>query len=130
LAAIFTLDIAVIGLLIGAIAAAASWRVPRGMNLLKGRSRCPKCDTPLRRRDIVPVLSWFALRGRCHTCRAPVSARYPTIESGFGIAGGLVGAGLVGSWMAGVIVLVLGGLLLWAIQHTAAAVRVQGMAKS
>ena len=44
------------------------------------RSRCPSCGTQLRAVDNIPVVSWLALRGRCHHCGAPVSARYPLVE--------------------------------------------------
>ncbi len=119
---LFTLDLAIIGLLLGAIAAAASWRLPRGLNLLRGRSRCPRCDEPLRRRDIVPVLSWFLLGARCRNCRLPVSARYPLIETCCGIAGGVLGAGLSGSWIGLAVVLVGGAALLLAIRRRWASV--------
>jgi leader peptidase (prepilin peptidase)/N-methyltransferase len=120
--ALFTLDTAVIGLLIGAIVAAGAWRMPRGINLLKGRSRCPTCGGAIRRRDIVPVVSWFILGGRCRSCRMAIPPRYPRIETMFGIGGGLVGAGLTGSWIAATIVLVAGGVVFILIRRRAAAV--------
>ena len=56
-------------------------RVPRGESLIAPPSHCPSCDTPIRPRDNVPVLSWLLLRGRCRTCAAPISRRYPLIEA-------------------------------------------------
>jgi leader peptidase (prepilin peptidase)/N-methyltransferase len=44
------------------------------------RSACPACKTPIKPIHNVPVVSWLALRGRCAACRAPISARYPTVE--------------------------------------------------
>jgi leader peptidase (prepilin peptidase) / N-methyltransferase len=55
-------------------------RLPRGESLLHPRSRCPSCDTQLRNRDNVPLLSWLLLRGRCHACGVAISARYPAVE--------------------------------------------------
>jgi len=49
-------------------------------NLVKPESRCPSCGTAIRAWQNVPVVSWLALRGRCAACRAPISARYPTVE--------------------------------------------------
>ncbi len=45
-----------------------------------GRSACPRCRTEILARDNIPILGWLLLRGRCRTCRAPISARYPTVE--------------------------------------------------
>ncbi|MEZ9230608.1 A24 family peptidase [Vibrio amylolyticus] len=44
------------------------------------RSTCPKCDTQLRLIDNIPVISWLMLKGRCHQCANPISARYPLVE--------------------------------------------------
>lgn len=49
-------------------------------DLVMPRSHCPSCHTPLRARDLVPVLSWLALRGRCAACGVSISARYPLVE--------------------------------------------------
>ncbi|HEY7007944.1 MAG TPA: prepilin peptidase [Jatrophihabitantaceae bacterium] len=71
---------AVGGLIVGSFLNVVAYRLPRGESLLKPRSRCPHCDTQLRAVDNIPVVSWVALRGRCHHCGAPVSARYPLVE--------------------------------------------------
>jgi len=49
-------------------------------NLLMPRSHCPACSRTLRIRDLIPVASWLALRGRCAACEAPISVRYPIVE--------------------------------------------------
>jgi leader peptidase (prepilin peptidase) / N-methyltransferase len=54
---------------------------PQRYNLLVPRSHCPKCKTPLRAIDNIPVASWLALRGKCAHCAAPISARYPIVEA-------------------------------------------------
>lgn len=43
-------------------------------------SSCPKCASPIRWYQNVPVLSWLVLRGKCGTCQNPISSRYPFIE--------------------------------------------------
>jgi len=53
---------------------------PEPFNLMVPRSRCPHCGHQIRWYENVPVLSYLALRGRCASCSAPISARYPTIE--------------------------------------------------
>ncbi len=54
---------------------------PQGkFSLSLPRSTCPKCQTPLRLIDNIPIISWLMLKGQCHHCHAPISARYPLIE--------------------------------------------------
>lgn len=55
-------------------------RVPSKQSVVAPRSHCPNCATPLGALDLVPVLSWVVLRGRCRHCAAPISARYPIVE--------------------------------------------------
>jgi leader peptidase (prepilin peptidase)/N-methyltransferase len=72
----------VLGLLIGSFLNVVIWRVPRGESVVRPPSHCPRCETRLAARDNVPVLSWLVLRGRCRSCRGPISARYPLVEAG------------------------------------------------
>ena len=69
-----------LGLFIGSFLNVVIWRVPRGESVVQPPSHCPSCDRELGVVDLVPVLSWVALRGRCRTCKASVSARYPLVE--------------------------------------------------
>lgn len=62
------------------------YRVPKGISFVTGRSMCPGCGKNLRGIDMVPVLNWFYLRGKCHFCKARISVRYPLIET---LGGGL-----------------------------------------
>ncbi|MEF1170889.1 A24 family peptidase [Vibrio sinaloensis] len=60
---------------------------PKGTyNLSVPRSTCPKCHSPIRIIDNIPVVSWLLLRGKCRQCDNPISARYPLIEL---LSGGL-----------------------------------------
>jgi leader peptidase (prepilin peptidase) / N-methyltransferase len=74
--------IGLFGLAIGSFLNVVIWRVPRGESVLRPPSHCPSCDTPIAHRDNVPVLSWLLLRGRCRTCGASISIRYPLVEMG------------------------------------------------
>ncbi|MEK7512961.1 MAG: prepilin peptidase [Patescibacteria group bacterium] len=56
---------------------------------LRGRSRCPSCGTTLRWFELIPLLSFLALRGRCRSCGARISLQYPLIELLSGCAVGL-----------------------------------------
>ena len=50
------------------------------LNLVVPRSRCQSCGHQLRAHENIPVLSYLLLRGRCSSCAAPISARYPMVE--------------------------------------------------
>jgi leader peptidase (prepilin peptidase) / N-methyltransferase len=73
--------VALAGMLIGSFLNVVAWRLPRGESLVRPRSRCPRCETPIRPYDNVPILSWLLLRGRCRTCGVGISARYPAVEA-------------------------------------------------
>lgn len=62
------------------------YRLPRKISFVKGRSHCPSCGAELKWYDMVPVLNWFYLRGKCRVCKAPISFRYPAVE---GLGGAL-----------------------------------------
>jgi leader peptidase (prepilin peptidase) / N-methyltransferase len=49
-------------------------------NLLTPRSRCPHCGHAITWYENIPILSYLALRGRCSSCKAGISARYPLVE--------------------------------------------------
>ncbi|MDR3608026.1 MAG: prepilin peptidase [Oligoflexia bacterium] len=69
-----------LGLIIGSFLNVVICRLPDGGSILKPASRCPSCLVPIRWYDNIPLLSWCALRGKCRSCRAPISVRYPLIE--------------------------------------------------
>jgi leader peptidase (prepilin peptidase)/N-methyltransferase len=81
---------AVMGAVFGSFLNVVAYRLPRGESLSRPRSRCPGCATPIRPYDNVPVVSWLLLRGRCRSCRAPISPRYPLVEAGTGALCALV----------------------------------------
>ena len=72
---------AVLGLAVGSFLNVVIWRVPRQESVVSPRSRCTRCGTELGARDNVPILSWLILRGRCRTCGASISSRYPLVEA-------------------------------------------------
>jgi len=68
------------GLIVGSFVGLVSLRLPRGEDVVRGRSRCAGCDRPLPPWRLVPLLSYLASRGRCAACRAPIPPRYPLLE--------------------------------------------------
>ena len=49
-------------------------------NLVKPNSTCPTCKAPIKAWQNIPVLSWLLLKGRCASCKTPISVRYPIVE--------------------------------------------------
>jgi prepilin signal peptidase PulO-like enzyme (type II secretory pathway) len=49
-------------------------------SILSGRSMCPHCHHTLGLQDLIPVLSWLSLRGKCRYCGKPISRQYPVVE--------------------------------------------------
>ena len=78
--AAFVILVALLGLLIGSFLNVVIHRVPAGLSVVRPRSRCPGCETEIRSRDNIPVISWLILRGRCRDCGEPISIRYPAVE--------------------------------------------------
>ena len=72
----------VMGAVFGSFLNVVTYRLPRRESLVKPRSRCPACGTPIRPYDNVPILSWILLRGHCRNCKARISPRYPLVEAG------------------------------------------------
>ena len=75
-----------VGLFVGSFLNVVIYRTPLGLSVATPRSFCPTCDRQLPWWENVPVVSWVALRGRCHTCHLPISARYPLVESTTAVA--------------------------------------------
>lgn len=119
----FILAAAVLGLAIGSFLNVVIHRLPRMMenewrtqcaelegrelsdtgryNLLAPRSRCPSCETPIRARDNIPVLSWLLLGGKCAACKATISPRYPIVEALTACLSALVAWKFGFGWTAG-----------------------------
>ena len=57
------------------------WRAPRGESIVSPPSHCPKCNSPIKWYQNIPILSWLALRGKCANCKAPISPRYIFVEA-------------------------------------------------
>lgn len=74
----------VLGVVLGSFWTVVIHRWPEERSLAVPRSHCGGCGRTLSAPDLVPLLSWIALRGRCRGCRARVSAVYPLIEAASG----------------------------------------------
>ncbi len=68
------------GLAVGSFLNAFLWRLEKGESVFHGRSYCPKCSHTLSWPDLIPLLSFAFLGGRCRYCKQSISWRYPLVE--------------------------------------------------
>ena len=76
---------AVLGLCMGSFLNCLAWRIVHGESALKGRSHCDVCGHVRGPRDLVPVVSYLASKGKCRYCGARLSARHLLAELATGI---------------------------------------------
>jgi leader peptidase (prepilin peptidase) / N-methyltransferase len=68
------------GIVVGSFLNVCISRIPEGLSIVAPSSRCPRCLTPIKPYDNVPILGWLWLRGKCRSCALPISPMYPLIE--------------------------------------------------
>ena len=78
------LAVSLIGLAAGSFINALVWRLQQNkraeLTIWRGRSMCPKCRHLLSPIDLIPVLSWLFLGGKCRYCKKNISVHYPIVE--------------------------------------------------
>ncbi|MBW3569139.1 prepilin peptidase [Candidatus Parcubacteria bacterium] len=85
------ISLTLLGLAFGSFINALVWRLHKQsitknkkqkaqLSIVNGRSRCVHCRHKLGMYDLIPVLSWLYLRGRCRYCHEPISLQYPLVE--------------------------------------------------
>ncbi len=79
--AIFVAAALVLGAILGSFLNALSFRFGTGVSIARGRSRCMRCSHTLVALDLVPILSYLFLRGRCRYCGTHISIQYPLVEA-------------------------------------------------
>lgn len=75
----------IFGIVIGSFLNVCIYRLPLGESVVSAPSHCMGCGGKLRWFDMVPVVSWIVLGGKCRFCKAKISAQYPIIEGVNGI---------------------------------------------
>jgi len=68
------------GLIVGSFLNVCIARIPLESSIISPPSHCPRCNTPIRWYDNIPLASFAILRGRCRTCGQRISWRYPLVE--------------------------------------------------
>jgi leader peptidase (prepilin peptidase)/N-methyltransferase len=77
---------AIFGLVIGSFLNVCICRIPLGKSIVFPNSSCPRCGTPIRFYDNVPIISFLLLRGKCRSCGKSISIQYPLVELLSGLA--------------------------------------------
>ncbi|WP_282874986.1 prepilin peptidase [Pseudomonas peli] len=80
-------------------------------NLLLPNSQCPHCSHEIRPWENIPVISYLFLRGKCSSCKAPISMRYPLVELACGLLSAFIAWHFGFTWQAGAMLLLTWGLL-------------------
>ena len=84
--------ISLLGLAFGSFLNVCVYRLPKRISLWQ-RSHCPHCRKTIKSFDLVPLLGYVFLGGRCRYCREPISLQYPLVEVLY--TGGLTGLSLI-----------------------------------
>ncbi|PKL49332.1 MAG: hypothetical protein CVV42_06475 [Candidatus Riflebacteria bacterium HGW-Riflebacteria-2] len=71
----------IFGSLLGSFSNVVILRMASGKSVIFPPSACPKCNHQLHAIDLIPVLSWLTLRGRCRYCQTPIAWQYPVVEA-------------------------------------------------
>jgi leader peptidase (prepilin peptidase)/N-methyltransferase len=80
-------------------------------NLILPHSRCPHCAHKIRAWENLPVVSYLLLGGKCSSCKAPISKRYPLVELTCGLLSAFVAWHFGFGWQAGAVLMLSWGLL-------------------
>ena len=119
----FALTVGLIGLLIGSFLNVVVYRLPKMLmrdwraqarevlelpaqdqvetfNLVLPNSACPHCNHEIKPWENIPLLSWLFLRGKCSSCKQPISMRYPLVELACGLFSAVIAYQFGVSWEA------------------------------
>jgi leader peptidase (prepilin peptidase)/N-methyltransferase len=130
----FVLCALLLGLLIGSFLNVVVYRLPKMMqrdwreqaheilelpaeapaetfNLVLPNSQCPHCAHEIKPWENIPVISYLFLRGKCSSCKTPISLRYPLVELTCGLLSAYIAWHFGFTWQAGAMLLLTWGLL-------------------
>ena len=80
-------------------------------NLVLPNSSCPHCAHEIKPRENIPVISYLFLRGKCSSCKASISMRYPLVELTCGLLSAFIAWHFGFTWQAGAMLVLTWGLL-------------------
>ncbi len=70
----------ILGLIVGSFLNVCIYRIPRRESIIYPPSHCEKCGVNIRTYNLIPVISYIFLRGKCGCCKNKISLRYPLVE--------------------------------------------------
>ncbi|NYH09872.1 prepilin peptidase [Pseudomonas moraviensis] len=137
----FVFTALLLGLVVGSFLNVLIWRLPKMLerewrqqahdvlglpgeapaptyNLMLPHSQCPHCGHRIRAWENIPVLSYVFLRGRCSSCSASISKRYPLIELACGLLSAFIAWHLGFGWQACLLIVLTWGLLAMSLIDT------------
>lgn len=88
--AVWTTITIIYGILIGSFLNVCIYRIPEKQSVVVGRSHCMSCGKQIKWYDLVPLVSFLVLRGKCRYCKAKLSWQYPAVEALNGILYGII----------------------------------------
>lgn len=100
----------VFGAVIGSFLNAAIFRLHDGRSVVKGRSKCMTCEEPIGPMDLIPIVSFLLLRGRCRSCKNVISWQYPLVEFVLGLLFVLFYVKFAEGWFGVYLIQSIGGL--------------------
>lgn len=95
---IYVLIAFALGASVGSFLHVVALRTRAGTSFVRGRSKCTACQRSLGGLELLPVVGFFIVRGKCRTCETKISLQYPIVE----ILGGLLFVAAVMTWTFGV----------------------------
>lgn len=90
MAVVWTIVTIIYGILIGSFLNVCIYRIPEKQSVVVVRSHCMSCGKQIKWYDLVPLVSFLILRGRCRYCKAKLSWQYPAVEALNGILYGII----------------------------------------
>ena len=70
----------IIGIFVGSFLNICIYRLPQEKSVFKNAPYCQQCEAHIKLFDLIPIFSWFILKGRCRACNEKFSIRYPAVE--------------------------------------------------
>ena len=72
--------IGLMGAIMGSFVGALTWRIHKNMDFVRGRSECEHCHHKLGTADLIPIISWLVLGGRCRYCQRKIGVLAVALE--------------------------------------------------
>lgn len=89
----------IFGLCMGSFLNCLTYRLEKAVGFVKGRSYCPKCKHKLGWRDLIPIVSFLILKGKCRYCKKKISSQYLLVEIFVGVLFVLIAQHIIGGFL-------------------------------